>query len=86
MNNWHSDTMKRFKTLSIDSLEFIREEAHRAAIIGEQIGNPKSGQYRDEVHYASMELKRRADRQAKGLAKTRERAHIIHLQNDFKKS
>lgn len=56
MNNWHSDTMARFKKLSKESLEYIRDDAKQAAIIGDSIGNVKAGQYWDEYHYACMEL------------------------------
>lgn len=58
-NNWHSETMERFRTLSVESLEYIRNDARQAAIAGESINNPKAGQYWDEFHYACMELKRR---------------------------
>ena len=60
MTNWHSDTIERFKGLPIESLEYIKRDAYQAATIGETIGNPKTGQYWDEFHYASMELKKRA--------------------------
>ena len=59
MNNWHRDTIERFKTLSVESLKYIRADAYAAATAGEKIGNPKTGQYWDEFHYAAMELKRR---------------------------
>ena len=59
MNNWHSDTIERFKTLSVESLKYIRADAFAAATAGEKIGYPKTGQYWDEFHYAAMELKRR---------------------------
>mgnify|MGYP000052207238 CR=1 FL=1 len=59
MNNWHSDTIERFKTLSVESLKYIRADAYAAATAGEKIGNPKTEQYWDEFHYAAMELKRR---------------------------
>ena len=58
-NNWHSDTIARFKTLNSDSLLYIRSDAYHAAIAGESIDNPKTGQYWDEFHYASQELRRR---------------------------
>jgi len=58
-NNWHSETIARFKTLPIEALEYIKWDAHKAATIGETIGNPKVGQYWDEFHYAAMELNRR---------------------------
>lgn len=60
MSNWHSETIERFKRLTVDSLEYIKFDAHRAATIGETIGNPKANQYWDEYHYACMELKKRA--------------------------
>ena len=59
MNNWHSDTIERFKTLSVESLKYIRADAFAAATAGEKIDNPKTGQYWDAFHYAAMELKRR---------------------------
>jgi hypothetical protein len=59
MNNWHSETIAKLKTLPIESLEYIRWDAHRAATIGETIDNPKTAQYWDEYHYACMELNRR---------------------------
>jgi len=59
MNKWHSDTIKRFRALPKEILESIRDDALQAAIAGEAIDNPKTGQYWDEFHYASMELRRR---------------------------
>jgi len=59
MANWHSETIKRFKTLGNDSLLYIRQDAYNAAKAGETIDNPKTGQYWDEFHYASQELRRR---------------------------
>jgi len=59
MHNWHSETMARFKLLDKDALEYIRDDARQAAIAGETIDNPKTGQYWDEYHYACMELKGR---------------------------
>jgi len=56
---WHKDTIARFKTLPTENLYYIRRDAHEAAIAGESIGNPKTGQYWDEVHYASQEIRRR---------------------------
>ena len=58
MNTWHSDTIERFKTLSIDSLHYIIKDASEAAQIGRD-SNPKAGQYLDEVNYAAAELQRR---------------------------
>ena len=59
MDNWHRETIERFKVLTTDALEYIKWDAHRAATIGETIGNPKAGQYWDEYHYACMELTKR---------------------------
>lgn len=58
MSNWHSDTIARFKTLSLESLQYIRDDALEAAKAGDG-WNPKAGQYWDEYHYACMEIKRR---------------------------
>jgi hypothetical protein len=58
-NNWHSETIARFKTLPIEALEYIKWDAHKAATIGDTIENPKASQYWDEYHYACMELNRR---------------------------
>ena len=61
--NWHTRTMMKFKTLSDDSLKFILKDATEAAEIAEKNGfdSKKSGQYRDEAHYASMELRKRRE-------------------------
>jgi hypothetical protein len=61
MSNWHSDTIARFKELDSESLRYIRKDARQAALAGETIDNPKTGQYWDEYHYAGMELKRRGE-------------------------
>jgi hypothetical protein len=58
-NNWHSDTIARFKALDSSALLYIRSDAYDAAKAGETINNPKTGQYWDEFHYASQELRRR---------------------------
>ena len=60
-HTWHSDTIARFKLLDSDSLRYIRQDAYDAAIAGETIDNPKTGQYWDEFHYASQELSRRGE-------------------------
>lgn len=57
--NWHSETMQKMESLSVDSLLYIRNDAFKAAVVGASINNPKVGQYWDEYHYASMELKKR---------------------------
>jgi hypothetical protein len=55
MNNWHSDTIDKFATLTSDSLRFIIADATAAA----RIGSDRAGQYLDEVNYAAAELQRR---------------------------
>lgn len=57
--NWHTRTMEKMKTHSDDELRFIHKDANEAADNGEKMGSKKSGQYRDEAHYASDELGRR---------------------------
>ena len=59
MNNWHSDTIERFSRLDSEALLYIRDDSYEAAKVGETIDNPKTGQYWDEFHYASQELRRR---------------------------
>ena len=59
--NWHSETMEKMQSLTVDSLLYIRKDAFNAAVAGETINNPKTGQYWDEYHYASMELKKRGE-------------------------
>ena len=61
--NWHTRTQEKMKTHSEDELRFIHKDATDAAVTGERSGfdSKKTGKYRDEAHYASMELKRRQD-------------------------
>jgi hypothetical protein len=59
MKNWHTETIKRFKTLDNDSLLYIRLDSYHAAEAGDTINNPKAGRYLDEFLYASQELRRR---------------------------
>lgn len=63
MANWHTETQKRFKTLSNESLLYIRDDALAAAKAGDG-WNPKAGQYWDEYFYACMELHQRAKKEA----------------------
>lgn len=56
--NWHTETMEKYTTLSIDELRFIQRDANEAARIGRG-WNPKVSQYLDQVSYAGMELKKR---------------------------
>tara|TARA_R100001369_G_scaffold89579_1_gene127380 strand:+ start:2416 stop:2586 length:171 start_codon:yes stop_codon:yes gene_type:complete len=53
--------MNRFAKLPIESLEFIQSDALEAARVGDG-WNPKAGQYWDEYHYASMEIKKRKEK------------------------
>ena len=59
--NWHTRTMMKFETLPDESLKYIIKDATEAADLLEQDGgsSKKSGQYRDECHYAHMELHKR---------------------------
>jgi hypothetical protein len=59
--NWHTETMAKMKKMPIESLYFIYSDANEAAEVGEKMANPKSGQYRDEAHYAAMEIKARKE-------------------------
>ena len=52
------------KTLA--ELKFIIRDATEAAELGERMNNPKSGQYRDEVHYAVQEINKRRGGSANG--------------------
>ena len=58
--NWHTATMAKYKTLSVEQLEYIRADAYEAAQAGDG-WNENSGQYWDEVYYASMELNLRKE-------------------------
>lgn len=58
-NNWHTEYLAKVKTMTTESLKHVQQDAHAAAIAGESIDNPKTGQYWDEYHYCSMELKAR---------------------------
>lgn len=58
MINWHNKTLNKMKSLSLESLLYIRKDAYQAAIAGDG-WNPKACQYWDEFHYACMELKKR---------------------------
>lgn len=59
--NWHTRTMMKFETLSDESLKYIIKDATEAADIAEKRdpNSKKAGQYRDECHYAHMELHKR---------------------------
>lgn len=79
---WHTKTMAAMREKSNDSLKFIIKDAGEAARAAQNLGNTVAeGKYQDEVHYASMELKRRKDEMPKrlkelnALAKKIEKAH-----------
>jgi hypothetical protein len=57
-HNWHNDTIKKLKRVSLEHLLFIREDAYTAHKVGDG-WNPKAGQYLDEYYYCCMELRRR---------------------------
>lgn len=61
--NWHTRTQMKMETHSDDELRYIHKDATDAAVVGEKSGfdSKKTGRYRDEAHYASMELKKRQD-------------------------
>lgn len=69
--NWHSRTMARMKTLPPESLRYIIKDATEAAEAAEKMGGSKAGQYRDEAHYAAMELKKRQAAAVSGANPTR---------------
>ena len=57
---WHTQYMAKVKTLSNESLRYIIEDCRNA--MTSMPGNPKWGQYADEVHYCHMEINRRLGR------------------------
>jgi len=58
----HAACQKRMKSLPIESLYFILKDATEAAECAEEMGRfESSGYYRDEAHYAGMEIKRRQE-------------------------
>lgn len=61
--NWHSQQQMKMRTHSEDELRYIHKDASEAAEIGERSGfdSKKTGQYRDQAHYASMEMRARRD-------------------------
>lgn len=50
----HSEYMRKVKTLSIESLNYIIKDCKEA--IAALPNNPKNGYYMDEIHYCAMEL------------------------------
>lgn len=66
--NWHSRTQGKFATYTDDQLRYVQKDAAEAAKHAYSMGNnKKAGQYDDEVHYASMELKKRQDAKPPGI-------------------
>lgn len=62
---WHSQTMAVFAKKTDAQLEFIIKDARDAAKAAQSLGNAKKeGEYTDEMHYASMELRKRRDAQS----------------------
>lgn len=58
--NWHSQKIEAMKTKSINSLRYIINDCAEAAKCAQNLGNFEAeGKYLDEMHYASMELKKR---------------------------
>ncbi len=64
---WHTRTMARMRDLEESSLRYIIKDATEAADNLETIdpNHPKAGRYRDEAHYAAMELQRRREKGTK---------------------
>lgn len=54
----HTEYQKRLRSNSESSLRFIIKDAHEA--IAAMPDGENVGYYTDEIHYASMELRRRA--------------------------
>lgn len=59
MSNWHTKTMKAFKSKTVSELKYIIKDCREALDICDTLSTEKAGQYADEIHYASMELKAR---------------------------
>lgn len=57
MNNWHSQTIKHFKTKKIEELYDIIQDCRQA--IEAKPDGFKVGSYIYEIRYAEMELKKR---------------------------
>ena len=68
---WHSAYMARTKWMADEELRYVIEDCHNA--MHAMPDNPKCGQYADEVHYCTMELRRRTEN-FKNLFKVREEA------------
>ena len=54
---WHSTYMAKTKWMSDEELRYVIEDCRNA--MDAMPGNPKWGQYADEVHYCTMEIRRR---------------------------
>lgn len=51
----HSEYQKKVKKMSREALLYVIQDAQKAA----RCANGNEGYYMDEIHYCSMELKRR---------------------------
>ena len=54
---WHSEYIANTKNLPLESLKYIAKDCKNA--IDAMPDNPKAMQYWDEIHYCSMEIRRR---------------------------
>lgn len=54
---------KKARRMDEASLRWSIADATQAAVNAEELGSPKAGYYRDEVHVYAAELKRRQERQ-----------------------
>jgi len=54
---WHSAYMAKTKWMTDEELRYVIEDCRNA--MHAMPSNPKWGQYADEVHYCTMELRRR---------------------------
>lgn len=60
-HTWHSETMESMKKKTKEELLYIIKDCSEAAEAGKDF-NPKVGEYLDTIHYASMELKKRRNK------------------------
>lgn len=71
--NWHTMMMRIVKNRTDAELEGSKDDLIETIILQEEmageIPTPKLGQYHDELHYVGMEMKKRADKAAKEMAK-----------------
>lgn len=60
-HTWHSDTIASMEEKTYNELLYIIKDCLEAAEAGKD-SNPKVGEYLDTMHYASMELKKRSNK------------------------